>query len=76
MKILLALLLFTGSISAQVTSDRILNANREPQNWLTYSGGYFNQYVAVAAKGGALCIRPALIERTLRYGAALPDVPF
>jgi alcohol dehydrogenase (cytochrome c) len=43
MKILLALLLFTGSISAQATSDRILNANREPQNWLTYSGGYFSQ---------------------------------
>ena len=51
MKILLALLLFTGSISAQATSERILDANREPQNWLIYSGGYFSHYVAVAAKG-------------------------
>jgi alcohol dehydrogenase (cytochrome c) len=25
---------------AQVTYERVLNASREPQNWLTYSGGY------------------------------------
>jgi hypothetical protein len=25
-------------LSAQVTFDRILHADREPQNWLTYSG--------------------------------------
>jgi alcohol dehydrogenase (cytochrome c) len=43
MKILLALLLLTGSLPAQVTSGRILNPNREPQNWLTYSGSYFGQ---------------------------------
>ncbi|HEY2017916.1 MAG TPA: PQQ-dependent dehydrogenase, methanol/ethanol family [Bryobacteraceae bacterium] len=28
------------SLNAQVTYDRILHADREPQNWLTYSGGY------------------------------------
>lgn len=28
---------------AQVTADRLLNASKEPQNWLTYSGGYFSQ---------------------------------
>jgi alcohol dehydrogenase (cytochrome c) len=27
-------------LPAQVTYDRILHADREPQNWLTYSGGY------------------------------------
>src|SRR5262249_54575680 len=27
---------------AQVTSDRLLNAAREPRNWLIYSGGYFS----------------------------------
>jgi alcohol dehydrogenase (cytochrome c) len=27
-------------VQAQVTFDRILNAEREPQNWLTYSGTY------------------------------------
>ncbi len=32
--------LLGGSVSAQVTYDRILHADREPQNWLTYSGGY------------------------------------
>src|SRR2546423_6677467 len=25
---------------AQVTTDRILRASAEPQNWLTYGGGY------------------------------------
>ncbi|HEY3453683.1 MAG TPA: PQQ-binding-like beta-propeller repeat protein [Bryobacteraceae bacterium] len=30
-------------VSAQVTSERILHANKEPQNWLTYGGGYASQ---------------------------------
>ena len=30
-------------LSAQVTFDRILNAGKEPQNWLTYSGGVSSQ---------------------------------
>lgn len=33
----------SASLSAQVTSDRILHADREPQNWLTYGGGYSSQ---------------------------------
>jgi alcohol dehydrogenase (cytochrome c) len=40
---LFALLLFAGHLRAQVTFDRILNSNHEPQNWLTYSGGYSGQ---------------------------------
>ena len=28
---------------AQVTYQRLLDAAKEPQNWLTYSGGYFGQ---------------------------------
>jgi glucose dehydrogenase len=28
---------------AQVTSDRLLKAADEPQNWITYSGGYASQ---------------------------------
>jgi alcohol dehydrogenase (cytochrome c) len=32
-----------GTLSAQVTYDRILHADREPQNWLTYGGGYSSQ---------------------------------
>ena len=27
-------------VDAQLTHERILNAEKEPQNWLTYSGGY------------------------------------
>lgn len=33
----------TLGLDAQVTSDRLLRASSEPQNWLTYSGGYFSQ---------------------------------
>src|SRR5215471_14863954 len=34
-----ALIVFAAvSLQAQVTFDRILHADREPQNWLTYSG--------------------------------------
>ncbi len=30
-------------LGAQVTSDDLLNAAKEPQNWLTYSGSYMSQ---------------------------------
>src|SRR3984957_12545777 len=39
----LFLFALAGSLSAQVTFDRILNANKEPQNWLTYSGTAMSQ---------------------------------
>jgi len=29
-------------VHAQVSAERIANAAKEPQNWLTYSGGYFS----------------------------------
>ena len=31
------------TLGAQVSPDRILNAQKEPQNWLTYSGSYLSQ---------------------------------
>jgi alcohol dehydrogenase (cytochrome c) len=37
------LLSVTGSLGAQVSFDRLLNANKEPQNWLTYSGTNLGQ---------------------------------
>jgi alcohol dehydrogenase (cytochrome c) len=37
------LLVSTGALNGQVTFERILNADKEPQNWLTYSGTYFSQ---------------------------------
>ena len=43
--------LFGGGLHAQtqVTSARLIDAAKEPQNWLTYSGGYFSQrYSALA----------------------------
>ena len=32
-----------ASLQAQVTFERILRADREPHNWLSYSGTPFNQ---------------------------------
>ena len=42
-RILLPLVFVTGSLLAQVTYDNLLHTDREPQNWLTYSGGYASQ---------------------------------
>ena len=39
----LLVLLAAVSLQAQVTFDRVLGAEREPQNWLSYSGTLFNQ---------------------------------
>src|SRR5579871_3309747 len=36
-------LLAAGSLAAQVSFDRIQNAGKEPQNWLTYSGNLSGQ---------------------------------
>ena len=46
MRILAALLIFPSVLwaqSAPVTYERLLHASAEPQNWLTYSGGYASQ---------------------------------
>src|SRR5947209_1889712 len=37
------LLSMAGSLQAQITSQRLLQAAGEPQNWLTYSGTYLSQ---------------------------------
>src|SRR5690349_12376040 len=39
----LILLLVAGYLSAQVSFDRIINADSEPYNWLTYSGSMMSQ---------------------------------
>jgi len=37
------LIAWSLTLEAQVTSDRLVRAAEEPQNWLTYSGGYASQ---------------------------------
>ena len=39
------LLAFAAAVTlfGQVTSDLLLNSSKHPENWLTYSGGYFSQ---------------------------------
>ncbi len=41
--LLLLALLIPFALRAQVTPERLLHANDEPQNWLTYSGSYASQ---------------------------------
>src|SRR3954470_18101166 len=41
-KVLLAFLA-TATLFGQVTADLLLNSSEHPENWLTYSGGYFSQ---------------------------------
>ncbi len=43
MKFLTLSVLAAASLSAQVSNDRLLHPDREPQNWLTYSGSYSSQ---------------------------------
>ena len=40
---LFLLVAIAASLSAQVSFERLLNADKEPQNWLTYSGGMMSQ---------------------------------
>ncbi len=39
-RLTLLLVSMAAAVGAQVTSERILNAGKEPGNWLTYSGNY------------------------------------
>lgn len=39
----LTILLATVNVNAQVTYERLLNAADEPENWMTYNGGYMSQ---------------------------------
>jgi glucose dehydrogenase len=41
--LLAAVVVAAQAIDAQVTSERLVNTAREPQNWLTYGGGYDSQ---------------------------------
>jgi len=40
MYVLVSLLMLSAVSSAQVTFDRLLHSEKEPQNWMTYSGDY------------------------------------
>ena len=48
---LLLVLLATGTLNAQVTFERLLNADQEPENWLTYSGNNFGQRYSSLTSG-------------------------
>jgi alcohol dehydrogenase (cytochrome c) len=43
LRIPVLMVLIAASLPAQVTLDRLMHPEREPQNWLTYSGNYNSQ---------------------------------
>ncbi|HEX6896350.1 MAG TPA: PQQ-binding-like beta-propeller repeat protein, partial [Bryobacteraceae bacterium] len=42
-RILSLVAIAAGALSAQVPNERLLHPEKEPQNWLTYSGSYASQ---------------------------------
>ena len=45
-----AVVLFLVALLGQITSDRLVRAADEPQNWLTYSGTYSGQRYSTLAQ--------------------------
>lgn len=66
----LAVIVQAGALHAQVTSQRLLQAAQEPQNWLTYSGGYASQRHSLLKQ-----IDPANVKN-LELKWILPDQVF
>ena len=67
------------SLLAQVSSDRILNAQKEPHNWLTYSGTYMSQRYSQLAQITPANVRDLELKwvfqaRWLDYNQATPLV--
>ncbi len=48
--VLASMLVASFPVVAQVPYDRIVRAATEPQNWLTYNGGYFSQRYSTLAQ--------------------------
>ena len=42
-RVIFALFAASVTVGAQVSYDRLRQADREPQNWFTYSGSYASQ---------------------------------
>ena len=73
------LVVLADSLPAQVSFERILNAVKEPHNWLTYSGTYTGQrYSTLAqitpANAGELELKWVFQARWLDYYQATPLV--
>ena len=63
------LLLFACALAAQVPYERIANADREPGNWLTYSGNYLGHRYSPLSQ-----ITPANVARLqVKWAYQFPD---
>ena len=77
--ILIGCALLGSSLLAQVSPDRILNAQKEPHNWLTYSGTYMSQRYSQLAQITTANVRNLELKwvfqaRWLDYNQATPLV--
>jgi alcohol dehydrogenase (cytochrome c) len=69
--VLFALAGMTAGAEAQVTADRLLNAGREPQNWLMYSGDYTGRRFSALPEvntGNANRLVPKWVYQTMAGG--------
>jgi alcohol dehydrogenase (cytochrome c) len=79
LSVLALCMMAAGSLGAQVVFERILNAEKEPQNWLTYSGSYMSQRYSpltqvTPANAGDLELKWVFQARWLDYYQATPLV--
>jgi alcohol dehydrogenase (cytochrome c) len=69
----LALILtVTACLSAQVSFERILNAQKEPQNWLTYSGNYNGQRYSLLDQINASNVKRLVVKWVHQTGTTEP----
>jgi alcohol dehydrogenase (cytochrome c) len=76
---LVVMFVLSDALPAQVSSERILNAQKEPHNWLTYSGSYMSQRYSqltqiTAANAKDLELKWVFQARWLDYYQATPLV--
>ena len=57
MKLLILFLTLAGALPAQVPYSRLLDAAKDPGNWLTYNGTYFSQHYSALDRINASNVR-------------------
>src|SRR5262249_47631481 len=66
---ILLVLLATTLFAQQVPFERLLNANKEPQNWLTYGGTLFHQRYNLLHQITTTNVKNILLQKGLQVRA-------
>ena len=62
LQLLFLLAIAAAALPAQVTHERLLNAAKEPQNWLTYSGGFASQRYSTLTQINAANVKDLTLQ--------------